>query len=268
MTQITTHPLFSYLKRIYRVLKGILQIAFIGMLAGYMALLFFHLQPFTIITGSMQKTIPVGSLVVDKSVPPQTLKVGDVISFQKPIGSKGLDTHRIVEVRKSNGHTIYRTKGDSNPVADPWVISFDSSPVAHKMLFHIPFVGYLLLFARSKIGLILLIGYICFTVLAVFIKMLAQATLIKEEKKLAAANGVITPKQEKSKTKPVSLQEKKAKPALVRKQRRISLGALISIEGLAILVAVLAIAISLTAILVATHASSHSVGFALVSRLF
>ena len=91
----------------------------------YPGLILLHYEPMVIVTGSMQKTIPVGSLVVDQKVNPQQLKVGDVISFQKPLGAKGVDTHRIVAIKNDHGRRLYQTKGDSNPIADPWVISFD-----------------------------------------------------------------------------------------------------------------------------------------------
>lgn len=70
-------------------------------------------------TGSMEPTLMVGDLIIDK-VPTaeqaQNLEVGDVISFQA-VNEDGTayytNTHRIVEVRQdSDGKTYYITKGD------------------------------------------------------------------------------------------------------------------------------------------------------------
>ncbi len=141
---------------------------------GYVLLLMLGLQPMAMSTGSMTKTIPVGSLIVDRTVPPSSLRVGDVISFRKPLGAAGIATHRIIEIQRSNGHVAYRTKGDSNPVADPWAIVYRQHMQAHRMIWHVPYLGYLLLFARSRLGIIVLIGYICFSLAATALKVIAQ----------------------------------------------------------------------------------------------
>jgi signal peptidase len=147
------------------------------LVAAYVFLLVVGLQPMVMVTGSMTKTIPVGSLVVDQTVSPSSLRVGDVVSFRKPLGSPGLATHRIIEIQRSNGHVVYRTKGDSNPVADPWAIVFERNMQAHKVVFHAPYVGYALLFAHSRLGIILLIAYVCFSLLVTTLKVIAQTAV-------------------------------------------------------------------------------------------
>jgi signal peptidase I len=139
----------------------------------YLGLILLRYEPMVIVTGSMQKTIPVGSLVVDQKVDPQQLEVGDVISFQKPLGAKGIDTHRIVAIRNDKGKRLYQTKGDSNPIADPWVISFDPGTAAHRMAFSVPYAGNALIFARSPLGRICLIAYVCLILLLSLFKGIA-----------------------------------------------------------------------------------------------
>src|SRR5690349_15210172 len=128
-------------KNSYRIGKRVAVTAIVACALVYLGLVVLRFQPMVIVTGSMQKTIPVGSLVVDRSVDPSRLRVGDVISFQKPLGAKGIDTHRIVAITVDRGKRLYKTKGDSNPVADPWVISFDRGAVAHRMAFSVPYAG-------------------------------------------------------------------------------------------------------------------------------
>jgi signal peptidase len=147
------------------------------LVAAYVALLVLGLEPMVMVTGSMAKTIPVGSLVVDKTVPPSSLRVGDVISFRKPLGSAGIDSHRIIEIQRSNGHVVYRTKGDSNPVADPWAIVYERNMQAHRVVFHAPYLGYALLFAHSSIGVVLLVAYVCFSLVATILKLIAQSAV-------------------------------------------------------------------------------------------
>ena len=147
----------------------------LSLAVGYVLLVLLGLQPMAMSTGSMTRTIPVGSLVVDRTVAPSSLRVGDVISFRKPLGAPGIATHRIIAIQRSNGHVVYRTKGDSNPVADPWAITYGRHLQAHRMVFHAPYLGYLLLYARSRLGIVLLIGYVCFSLAAIVLKVIAAS---------------------------------------------------------------------------------------------
>jgi CRP/FNR family transcriptional regulator, cyclic AMP receptor protein len=52
-----------------------------------------------------------------------------------------LDTHRIIKIQRSNAHISDRTKGDSNPVADPWAIEYRLGQTAHRALLSIPYLG-------------------------------------------------------------------------------------------------------------------------------
>jgi signal peptidase len=168
------------MRRVISLAKGVVAAAAAVLVVAYIALLVLGLQPMAMATGSMTKTIPIGSLVVDRTVRPSSLRVGDVISFRKPIGSSGIATHRIIEIERSGGHVVYRTKGDSNPVADPWSIVFRQHMQAHRMLFHVPSLGYALLFARSRLGILLVVVYVCFSLLATVLKVIAQSSLRKE----------------------------------------------------------------------------------------
>lgn len=70
-------------------------------------------KPYNVLTGSMEPTYPVGSLIYVKKVPADTLKVGDVIT----VTSGGTPiTHRIVVI-DSEQKLVY-TKGDANQNVD------------------------------------------------------------------------------------------------------------------------------------------------------
>lgn len=72
-------------------------------------------------TGSMEPEIPVGGIVITYKVKPDSLRVGDVISFYSndtTISGK-VNTHRIVEIKDSeSGEKIFKTKGDANDAVD------------------------------------------------------------------------------------------------------------------------------------------------------
>ena len=148
---------------------------------SYVGLIVFGYEPMVIVTGSMQRTIPVGSLVVSHKVDPRRLAVGDVISFEKPLGAKGIDTHRIVAIKNDNGARLYQTKGDSNPIVDPWVITFEPGVAAHRMAFSLPYAGNALLFARSRGGRLSLIGLVCFILLLSIFKGIAATARDKTQ---------------------------------------------------------------------------------------
>lgn len=157
-----------------KLVRGIAAGLVLSLAIAYVVLLVLGLQPMAMSTGSMQKTIPVGSLIVDRTVRPSSLRVGDVITFRKPLGAAGIATHRIIEIQRSNGNVVYRTKGDSNPVADPWGIVYRKHMQAHQMIWRVPYLGYLLLFARSRLGIIVLIAYVCLSLAATLLKVIAK----------------------------------------------------------------------------------------------
>jgi len=105
-------------------------------------------------SGSMEPTIPTGSLVVVK---PETLYgIGNVITFGADTKTEIPTTHRIIESRLENGQTVYTTKGDANEEADPQAVS--SREVIGRVVLSIPYAGFILDFARQPIGFALLIG--------------------------------------------------------------------------------------------------------------
>lgn len=106
-------------------------------------------------SGSMEPTIPTGSLVIVK--PSANYGVGDVITFGADTKTEIPTTHRIIEFETDeNGRSVYRTKGDANEDADANAVS--RGEVIGKVVFHVPYVGFVLDFARQPLGFALLIG--------------------------------------------------------------------------------------------------------------
>ena len=73
-------------------------------------------QAYTVISGSMEPEIPVGSLVYVESVEPREVEEKDVIAFYGGSDSNAIITHRVLENRVIMGEFI--TKGDANQEAD------------------------------------------------------------------------------------------------------------------------------------------------------
>ncbi|MGA5701104.1 signal peptidase I [Peterkaempfera bronchialis] len=101
-----------------------------------------HGSVLTVLTGSMAPTIPPGSVVVDRPVPPELIRTGDIVTFRagrSPGGGEQLVTHRVVAVHSSRVGLSFTTKGDANRVDDPG--RRDASDVRGRVWFHLPQVG-------------------------------------------------------------------------------------------------------------------------------
>ena len=118
----------------------------------------------------MKPAINSGDLVVIGSTgSPFTGKLapGEIITFEH---NKSLITHRIVSIE---GDTIY-TKGDGQEEIDPWPVSrfFD---VKGSYIFHIPYVGLVSHFVRTKPGWL-----ICVILPAVCLLVFIIRDIVKE----------------------------------------------------------------------------------------
>ncbi len=110
-------------------------------------------QRYVILTGSMTGTYDRGSIVFDKAVPTRTLEVGDPITYEPPPGASPNQkhvTHRIARVLPGPaGNRAFVTKGDANPREDAWKFTL-SQPTQDKVMFHIPYAGYVFMFLQVR----------------------------------------------------------------------------------------------------------------------
>ena len=81
-------------------------------------------QLLTVVSGSMQPTLPLGSLVLVVPRGAGAVRVGDVITFSPPGDNSRTVTHRVVDVQGTADGIQVHTRGDANRVADPWTLHF------------------------------------------------------------------------------------------------------------------------------------------------
>ena len=144
----------------------------------------FGWQRYAIVSGSMTGTYDRGSLVLDEVVPVGELKVGDVITYTPPAGDH-LITHRIAWIGKDpSGARAYRTKGDANPVADPWTFRLDR-PAQARVAVGVPYVGYALMALGRRDVRTLVIALPAFLIALVTLaglwKQLGEAAAAREQ---------------------------------------------------------------------------------------
>ncbi|KKW19510.1 MAG: Type I signal peptidase [Parcubacteria group bacterium GW2011_GWA2_51_10] len=135
-------------------------------------------------SGSMEPSIPVGALVLVR--PSASYAVGDVITFGEDSSSAVPTTHRVFDVRSENGAIFYTTKGDANEEADQEAVALGD--VIGKVLLAVPYVGFVLDFARQPLGFALLIGIPALLVIvAELVAILQEVRLMRRRRRRAPA---------------------------------------------------------------------------------
>lgn len=81
----------------------------------------FHHTLLRVTTGSMEPAIPSGTYVLVKSVPPDQIREGDIITFytDDPLIQGMPNTHRVLAISAGEaGEILFTTKGDGNLIRD------------------------------------------------------------------------------------------------------------------------------------------------------
>lgn len=113
----------------------------------------FGYRVYMVLSGSMNPTFDTGSVVFVRPADPGTILKGDIITFGSS-GSDMLTTHRVVDIQNEEG-LKYTTRGDANNVDDPNPVPAEN--VVGRVHGSVPFLGYLMGFARTRQGLIFLV---------------------------------------------------------------------------------------------------------------
>ena len=107
----------------------------------------FGISSYTVLTGSMEPSVPVGSVVYAKAIEPSALETGDIVVFYD--GRNDIPvTHRVVENQTEDAQII--TKGDANESTDITPIPYQN--VIGKVVLHLPVLGRLLVLLGSLAG--------------------------------------------------------------------------------------------------------------------
>ena len=107
------------------------------------------MQPYAIISGSMEPAYPTGSLVYAEPADGGALQPGDVAAFWR---DEDVIVHRVEENNAAEGELV--TKGDANAEADVRPVPYQN--VLGRVVFSVPGVGYFLMALGSTPGKLLL----------------------------------------------------------------------------------------------------------------
>jgi len=115
----------------------------------------FGYHTYTIDGDSMKPMLNVGDAAVTKPSSPRNLKVGDVIVRRDIQGGQPV-IHRIIDVVTVGGQLAFITQGDQNSAPDVQPVILSGS--GERVIYSVPYAGYLLSVAESWPGRFLLIG--------------------------------------------------------------------------------------------------------------
>jgi len=141
-------------RRLLSMMAGVVQ----GLLVAVAAAVFVGLallprlglyRPVTVLTGSMRPTFAPGDMIIVRPEPLRDIRVGQVISYQVPVGAHQVETHRVLKLLRGGAHPIVRTQGDANNAPDPWVARLNGS-TAWRLSVVIPYGGYVVNTLRSR----------------------------------------------------------------------------------------------------------------------
>ena len=165
------------IKRIWNIVTSVLVGLVVLLAVALVGVRLIGLNPYVVLSGSMEPTYHVGSLIYVKDVDYKELKDGDPITFM--LSEDTIATHRIIEVLvdKEDPETIrYITKGDANDAPDGSSVHYKN--VIGKPVFTIPYLGYISNYIQSPPGL-----YVAIAVGAILIMLVFLPDLFENEEK-------------------------------------------------------------------------------------
>jgi signal peptidase len=136
-------------------------------------------------SGSMEPYIKTGGIVVIK--PSTVYQKNDVITFGEDTKTQIPTTHRIVAVEGEGDSQVFTTKGDANDSEDSGKTSL--SEVRGKVILTVPYLGFVLDFAKQPLGFGLLVGVPALVIIIEEIgKIIAEVKSIRRKKLLNETN--------------------------------------------------------------------------------
>ncbi|MDQ4123971.1 MAG: signal peptidase I [Actinomycetota bacterium] len=139
-------------------------------------------RTFTVLSGSMEPTIPTGSMIFDREVDASQLTRGDVVTFHPPGQPDKLVSHRVVRVEETKQGSVLVTRGDANGVADDWRIPAEGRGLRYE--FHVPYLGYVVGGLLTPMGRL-----VALTLAALWLGGLALWTIWRPRKEPLPARG-------------------------------------------------------------------------------
>ncbi len=157
------------IKKVWNVCTSVLVAVIVLIAVLLVGVRVIGLTPYVVLSGSMEPVYPVGSLVYVKNVEPETVEVGDPITFVLD-EELTVVTHRVVAIDAESEQ--FTTKGDANDVIDGAPVHFNN--LIGRPVFCIPKLGYLSNFLTQPPG-----RYVGWSIIAVAVILLFAPEILK-----------------------------------------------------------------------------------------
>lgn len=148
----------------YSIIKDIAIIVIGVVLIWFAVKVVFNVDnPFYVVSsGSMIPVLNVGDILIVKDGNTfNSLKVGDIIVFDRPQGGDRVIVHRVIEISDRFGEKVIVTKGDAND----GIIPGTDFPIREKdyigtVAYTVPKVGLVLKYLNPPVNYIIIVGII------------------------------------------------------------------------------------------------------------
>lgn len=156
------------IKKLCNWIGGVLVVLVVLLTVALVGVRLVGLQPYVVLSGSMEPKYHVGSLVYVQKVDYKDLKVGDDITYM--VSEDTIVTHRIIEVLPDaeDPEVIrYFTQGIANDVPD--AVSVHYKNIIGSPLFSIPYLGYVSNYIQNPPGTYVALAAAAVLVILVFL---------------------------------------------------------------------------------------------------
>jgi signal peptidase len=161
-----------------------------------MTIKIFRLQPFIVVTESMEPVYNVNDVVVVKNFNIDEAEVGDIITFKADIDYNGTEetiTHYIYSIDRSGDEAIIRTNRyfDTGETITPDTWLIPASNVIGTSSFHVPYLGLLIGFVKSIYGIVIIALNIAIFSVIKYINAKAKKEKEEQEQQQLVAQSVL-----------------------------------------------------------------------------
>jgi signal peptidase len=104
-----------------------------------------------VLSGSMEPVFSPGDVLIERSVEPSNVEIGQVVTFHEP-GSDRMLTHRVRKIEARGSKLIFTTKGDADNGLQRW--SIDRGGQLGQPVGRIPAIGRVVVLAKQPLGLV------------------------------------------------------------------------------------------------------------------
>ena len=204
------------IKKIWNFINTLFVIAVVLLAIALVGVRLIGLTPFTVLSGSMEPTYHVGSLIYVRDIAPEEVEIGSPLTF---VVNEDLlvATHRVVDVivaetkmetvldeagqpvKDENGQEVrqevpleepvyyFQTKGDANDDVDGSLVHYKN--IVGTPVFSIPYLGYLSSWLQTRQGMIMGISIALVILILTFLPDLLNAVDDDPKKKKPRKKG-------------------------------------------------------------------------------